>query len=149
MNDIADLEDFGKRWVTAEIAGDVTALGALATACAPSYLWAPSRRLSERRSLCASPARPLLVSALTSLSQSERSPAPTDARQRPWTQLGLHLLAASSIHRAPNRRFDRLSPDRDPAVGAGRFVHGVYDLLDLPTFAEVRPSWSVGHDGVD
>lgn len=39
MNDIADLEDFGKRWATAEIAGDITALGALATPCAPSYLW--------------------------------------------------------------------------------------------------------------
>jgi hypothetical protein len=38
MNDIADLEDFGKRWATAETAGDVTALDALATPCAPSYL---------------------------------------------------------------------------------------------------------------
>jgi hypothetical protein len=62
MNGIADLEDFGKRWATAEIAGEVTALDALSTPRAPSYLWAPSRRLSERRSPCASPARTLLVS---------------------------------------------------------------------------------------
>jgi hypothetical protein len=140
MNDIADLEDFGKRWATAEIAGDVTALDALATPCAP-YLSlgavapAVGAALTLRITIQAASRQ-----RSTSLSQSSALP-PTfgNVRGHSWNS-SCWLPHRSTVHR----------------IAASTVFHRIATQLLVPdasstasiTFSTSQPSRKSGQAGV-